>query len=144
QNLVASDRAGNDWFGLSVAISAETAIVGAVAEDHDTTGGSFLNNAGSAYIFNNRLITSSFVENSFRNDRLVVYPNPSNGNFYIDLGAIYQNAKISITDISGKLIDSKTIVQSQIVNLSIEEPTGVYFLLVQVDNKKAVIRLVKQ
>ena len=43
--LMASDAQVNDWFGYSVAISGDTAIVGARLED---TGGS---NAGAAYIF---------------------------------------------------------------------------------------------
>ncbi len=44
--LTASDSAASDFFGLSVSISGDTAIVGAWADDH--AGGS---NAGSAYVF---------------------------------------------------------------------------------------------
>jgi hypothetical protein len=44
--LVASDTALDDFFGNSVAISGDTAIVGAYADDH--AGGS---GAGSAYVF---------------------------------------------------------------------------------------------
>lgn len=51
QKLVASDRGANDQFGYSVAISGDVALVGAGFEDHDTTGGAFLSNAGSAYLF---------------------------------------------------------------------------------------------
>ncbi len=46
QKLTASDGAGGDEFGFSVAISGDTAIVGAYQDD--TPGG---NNAGSAYVF---------------------------------------------------------------------------------------------
>ena len=53
QKLVASDRAEDDQFGVSVAISGSYAIVGASFEDQDAdaTTGSFQNQAGSAYIF---------------------------------------------------------------------------------------------
>jgi|GEM_PF-600954 len=51
QKLVANDRATLDEFGRSVAISGDHAIVGALYEDHDATGGSEFNSAGSAYIF---------------------------------------------------------------------------------------------
>ncbi len=51
QKLVANDRATLDEFGWSVAISGDHAIVGAPYEDHDATGGSEFNSAGSAYIF---------------------------------------------------------------------------------------------
>jgi len=43
--LQASDKETNDWFGRSVSISGDTAIVGARYED---TGGK---DAGAAYIF---------------------------------------------------------------------------------------------
>jgi hypothetical protein len=89
------------------------------------------------------ITTVGILENSFGN-RLLVYPNPTNGNFSIDLGAIYENAQITIMDISGKLIDSKNISQSQVLNLAIEVPAGMYIVSIQAGNKKAVIRLVKE
>ncbi len=48
---VASDRAADDNFGYSVAISGDYAIVGAYLEDEDAAGGAPLSAAGSAYIF---------------------------------------------------------------------------------------------
>ncbi len=49
--IVASDRAIDDYFSKSVAISGNSAIVGAYREDHDVSGGSVLHDAGAAYIF---------------------------------------------------------------------------------------------
>lgn len=43
--LTASDAAAGDWFGASVAVSGDTAIVGA---DRDSDGGDY---SGSAYVF---------------------------------------------------------------------------------------------
>jgi len=51
QKIVASDRTSGDKFGGRLAISGNYVIVGAVDEDHDLSGNNFLNNAGSAYIF---------------------------------------------------------------------------------------------
>jgi hypothetical protein len=39
QKIVASDRAADDQFGTSVAISGDHAIVGALGEDEDALGG---------------------------------------------------------------------------------------------------------
>ena len=89
------------------------------------------------------ITTVGIIENSFGNN-LLVYPNPTNGYFSIDLGAIYSNSQVIITDMSGKLIDSKNIPQSQVLNLSIKEPTGIYIVSIQAGDKKAVIRLVKE
>ena len=83
------------------------------------------------------------LENTYGN-LLKAYPNPTIGNFTIDLGDVYKNTVVFITDISGKMIDSKTISQSQILNLSIEEPAGMYIISIQSDNKKAIIRLIKE
>lgn len=49
--IVASDRALSDFFGRSVAISGDYAIVGSYYEDEDVNGGNTLSSAGSAYIF---------------------------------------------------------------------------------------------
>jgi len=46
QKLTASDAASSDFFGRSVAVLGDTAVVGAVTDDH--TGGT---DAGSAYVF---------------------------------------------------------------------------------------------
>jgi len=261
--IVASDRGGSDVFGYSVAISGDYAIAGAFNEDENQVGGNTLFSAGSAYVFKNCFVrridvqtacgsftwingrkytvsndTSTFivanaaangcdtiitlnltiksvsdistsitgitikannlsaayrwldcnknyaviegqigssftptiignyaveltengcvdtsdcvnianvgiVENTYGN-LIKVYPNPTIGNFSIDLGAMYKNTQILITDISGKLIDSKTISQSQILNLSIEEPPGIYIISIQSDDKTAIIRLLKE
>ena len=51
QKIVASDRGGNDYFGVSVSISGNYAVIGAYREDQDTAGMNTLNDAGSAYLF---------------------------------------------------------------------------------------------
>jgi ELWxxDGT repeat protein len=89
------------------------------------------------------ITTVGIVENNFEH-KLTVYPNPTSGNFSIDLGSIFENSEISITDISGKLVVSKTITQSQVLNLSINEPAGIYIVSIQAGDKKAVIRLIKE
>jgi len=87
--------------------------------------------------------TVGIVVNSFGNG-LIVYPNPTNGNFSIDLGAIYENSQILITDIAGKVIDSRILTQTQLLNLSIEEPAGIYIVSVQSGDKRAIVRLIKK
>ena len=51
--LTASDRSENDYFGFSVAISGNFAIVGAYQEDEDALGENTSNDAGSVYFFKN-------------------------------------------------------------------------------------------
>jgi hypothetical protein len=61
EKLVASDRAVDDEFGWSVAISGTTAIVGARAEDHNVAGAAYMYSAGSAYIFN-RDVSGNWIQ----------------------------------------------------------------------------------
>jgi len=51
KKIVASDRAVNDFFGVSVAINGNFAVVGARSEDEDENGNNFLSGAGSVYIY---------------------------------------------------------------------------------------------
>ncbi len=69
QKLVASDRANGDFFGASVSISGDYAIVGAMFEDEDASGGNTLSTAGSAYIFRNVGGTWSEVQKLVASDR---------------------------------------------------------------------------
>ena len=89
------------------------------------------------------ITTVGIIENSF-GDELIVYPNPTSGKFSINLGSTYENAKIVIMDIYGKMIESKTMTQSKILKLSIKEPVGIYIVSIQAGKKSAIIRLVKE
>ncbi|PCI96287.1 MAG: hypothetical protein COB15_10840 [Flavobacteriales bacterium] len=104
-----------------------------------------LSSNGGADFFVQKMsqLNTGVIENNFEH-KLTVYPNPTSGNFSIDLGAVYEASIVSITDISGKLIESKTITQSQVLNLSIKEPAGIYIVSIQTGNKKATIGLVKE
>lgn len=51
QKLVGTDRDTGDFFGLSVGISGDYAIVGAYQGDKDSAGRNIMTNAGAAYIF---------------------------------------------------------------------------------------------
>lgn len=65
----ANDRGANDWFGWSVAISGDYAIVGAYREDEDALGGNTQNESGSAYIFKKNGGTWSLIQKIVASDR---------------------------------------------------------------------------
>jgi hypothetical protein len=260
--IVASDRGGYDLFGYSVAISGDYAIVGAYSEDENDAGGNNLAAAGSSYIFKNciarktdvqtacraftwidgktytesnntatynfiggaasgcdslvtlnltingvsnrstttsgvtitanntsatyrwldcnknyavivgqtgasftpsvngnyavqltengcldtsdcvAILTLGVIENSFGN-HFAIYPNPTNGFLTIDLGNVYEKSEIQIKDILGNIIESTTIFQLQNLDFFINESPGIYLVSIETENKKAVIRIVK-
>ncbi len=82
------------------------------------------------------------IENSFGNSFLL-YPNPTAGNFSIDLGENYNSVTITLIDLKGKVIQSTNYKNNQLLYLKIDEPSGTYLLKVESGDKKAVIRLVK-
>lgn len=82
------------------------------------------------------------IENSFGNN-LIVYPNPTNGNFTIDLGNIFGKTEVQITDILGKVIESKSVNSAQKLDFFIQEAAGIYIITVRADDKQAMIRMVK-
>ncbi|MCH2231840.1 MAG: T9SS type A sorting domain-containing protein [Crocinitomicaceae bacterium] len=71
-------------------------------------------------------------------------PNPTKGNFSLELNETCNTGTITITDLNGKLIQSKTYNESQLLNLTLEEPAGVYLLRIESGEKKALSRLVKE
>ncbi len=83
------------------------------------------------------------IESDFSNE-LIIYPNPTNGNFSIDLGDNYPTTLITLTDLNGKVIQSKLYSNEQLLNLKIKESAGVYLLVVESGDKKAIIRLIKE
>jgi hypothetical protein len=89
------------------------------------------------------IISVGLIENTFGGE-LLIYPNPTVGNFSVDLGKIYESAEISISEINGKLIRSLSVCQEQILSMSINEPMGFYLITVTADGKLAVFRLLKQ
>jgi hypothetical protein len=62
----------------------------------------------------------------------------------VDLGEDFENTVVSISDIYGKLIQSKTVTNSQVFEINILEPSGIYIIEFKSGDKNAVIRIVKE
>ncbi|MFT6679595.1 MAG: hypothetical protein ACJAZG_002275, partial [Granulosicoccus sp.] len=122
-------------------------IAGSTAQTFSaTTNGNYaviINDNGCIYTSACFSISSlGIIENGFGKD-LLLYPNPTSGNFSIDLGRILENITINITDLSGRLIQTKTYYHRQLINLILEESAGVYILSVESTDKKGSFRLMK-
>ncbi len=103
---------------------------------------------GTYYYIDNIILEESTFTTVLQKDfleQLLVFPNPTDGNFLIDLGKNYSSATISITNLYGKLLQSKTYQQRQFLDLALEiEPAGVYLLSIEAGNKKTVVKLIKK
>jgi len=70
-------------------------------------------------------------------DEFKVYPNPSNGSFTLDIPGTLTNGTVTITDMLGRCIDSRTIEAggSQKSTLSFDVPAGSYMVVVSAADK---------
>lgn len=82
-------------------------------------------------------------ENNFSNE-IIVYPNPTDESFTIDLGSKYSRVSVIITDINRKEINNKVFRQQQLLNLSIDKTKGIYIVKIKSQDRLAVIRLIKE
>lgn len=87
------------------------------------------------------ITTVGIMDNNFESS-VKLFPNPTNGSFSIDLGMVQESIEISVTDISGKLIQSKTFNSTQLLNLLLDEPAGIYFVDVRSNEMNIVIKLI--
>ncbi len=83
----------------------------------------------------------SIVEDAFA--KLRVYPNPTHGNLVLDFGELQTDIEISITSIDGRILSKLNATQQREVTLEINEPPGVYVLIIRINNSLYRTRIVK-
>lgn len=141
------------WELKRVSETCEYLYVGLDAEDNGSYSGGVAYSFGSPaggqdilfqiYTCCNENTSAGILDYSL-GDKLIVYPNPTSGNFSIDLGNTYENISVTILDITGRVVGSRIVQESPVLNLSLDEPSGTYLVSIEAGDKKAVIRLVKE
>ncbi len=76
-------------------------------------------------------------------DGIIVYQGANSDIYHIDLGEIHQEVLVKVADLNGRLVGSKTFVQSQFLNIELDTPPGIYFFTVTADKQQAVIKFIK-
>ena len=72
-----------------------------------------------------------------------MYPNPTDGIVTVDLKKNYSNVSIAVHDMLGRKIMTKHYELVQNFGLTLQRSSGVYFLTIISENKKAVFKLIK-
>ena len=75
-------------------------------------------------------------------ESISLYPNPTDGQFTIDLGEFKDVATVTLRDARGRLLQYNEYVNVESIDLFVEYPTGVYFVEISASNENAVLRLV--
>jgi hypothetical protein len=84
------------------------------------------------------------IENHIDNS-LNIYPNPTNGNISIDMGAPYTSVDLKVLNAAGQLISSGEFSNSEKIELKIEGPAGCYYVHFRTsDNRKFVIKVLME
>ena len=74
-----------------------------------------------------------------------LFPNPSNGNFTIDLGREYTDVSVQIYNILGHLISSEKYASAKIIDQNINASAGIYFVKVSTAKEESnTLRIIKQ
>ena len=74
----------------------------------------------------------------------IIYPNPTDGDLSIDLRSNYNDIVIKINDLIGRDIVTRYYNQGQQFNLNLNKESGIYFLTIIAQDKKAVFRVIKK
>jgi len=76
--------------------------------------------------------------------KLILFENPTDGNFSIDLGRPYSDVSVIIYDITGKLVHTASFKRNQILKLQLNQPAGAYLVKVESGDRIATLHLIKK
>tara|TARA_B100000809_G_scaffold265039_1_gene322600 strand:+ start:1016 stop:2284 length:1269 start_codon:yes stop_codon:yes gene_type:complete len=75
---------------------------------------------------------------------LSLYPNPTNGIVTIDLGAVKQDIKTTLTNSLGQVILIEDYTSANFINLDIDAPKGIYFLQIETsEGESKILKVLK-
>jgi hypothetical protein len=79
---------------------------------------------------------------SWQHEELKVFPNPSNGNFRIDLPSSNTSLQLRIVDMTGRVVFSQQLLHKKTIDIHVHLAEGVYLLEVVGSNNNYVSTLV--
>jgi len=141
QNLSGNARIflfnGTDWVQLGQTIYGEAADNAGFGLDFNETGDTIsigfpMNDASGQDAGQLRVYKLDIPLGTNQNYHInfAIYPNPSNGNFTIDLGKEFANVSIHISNMLGQKISSSTYPSIKIIEQEINAPSGIYFVTI--------------
>lgn len=137
---------GSNWTQISSSIGGWNTLFGysfalSEAGDFIVTGDPKPNpwDVSTVRVFNN---TSVGINEASFHDGIIAYPNPTDGLLTIKVGKGYEDSQVTIFDTRGRVIQEKSFPQSELLQLNLKEPAGVYIMQVETGEKVTMIRLV--
>jgi len=75
---------------------------------------------------------------------LSLYPNPTTGNVFIDLGELKKDIKATLINSIGQVVLTRNYVSTKSINFDIDLPKGLYFLTLETDGEVISKKIIKQ
>jgi len=89
-------------------------------------------------------INSIGIKDNALSEYIHLYPNPTNGQFTIELSSLIENLNVKIYSVDGKIISQHQIKNQLLIPLSIDASTGVYFVELTSASSNAIIKVIKK
>ncbi len=89
--------------------------------------------------------TATLSTKTFGSDDFVIYPNPNNGSFNLQLTAVSNNVSVRVNDIRGRLILNKQIPANGLINESIQlsnAQAGIYLVTIEDGGRKVTKKII--
>ena len=84
------------------------------------------------------------IEDSPKLENVVVYPNPTTGMITIDLATNYEDIKLVLYDMHGRLLKQQSFENKKSFDFEMNEAAGVYLISIESENKQANFRIIKK
>jgi hemin uptake protein HemP len=120
--------------------TADIAVSPTVTTDYTVTG-TDMNGCMNSAVITQDVSTCTGIKMAEAPGAITVFPNPSNGEYTIDLPA---DARVEITNQIGRVIYSKQLLQGKNQVTINDCAEGIYFMKTTIDGKVNVTKIVKQ
>jgi len=77
-------------------------------------------------------------------NKFSISPNPTNGTFKINTNKEYKTVTIEITDVIGQTVFATKEKETSFINITLNQPPGLYFITIIADEKREVMKVVKE
>jgi hypothetical protein len=77
------------------------------------------------------------------NNSFIIYPNPNDGSFSIDLGKVFSKVVVTITAPDGRIIQREERENAQLIGLNMIASSGIYLVTITSGNERAVFKMVR-
>jgi len=84
------------------------------------------------------------IEDRAKLENVLLYPNPTTGMITIDLATNYEDIKLALYDMHGRLLKQQSFENKKSFDFEMNQAAGVYLISIVSENKQANFRIIKK